>query len=223
MSQQEEHQQSDRSGAIDGHPIFAAAYDRLGGRAEKRFLREHREYLARDLRGSVLDLGAGTGGMFPFFARAARADPALSIHGIEPDPHMKKRAERAAIEAGLDVDLRLARAESLPYPDDSFDRVIASVVLCTITEPDRALDEVYRVLRSDGELRFLEHVRSEGRMGRIQDLLAPVWKVCGAGCHLNRDTRTTVIESPLETTEIERIDAPPPATPMLRGTAVKRY
>jgi len=170
----------------------------------------------------VCDLGAGTGGMFPFFASAASENPDLSIHGIEPDPHMKRRAERSAGEENLDVDLRLARAESLPYDDDSFDIVVASLVFCTIADPDRALEEVRRVLRPDGELRFLEHVRSDGRFGRLQDLLTPAWKVCGAGCHLNRDFRSVVIESLLEPIEIERIEGPPPATPILRGTAVKR-
>lgn len=221
MDQQEEREKPERSGAIDGHPIFAAAYDRLGGVGE-RFLREHRAYLAWDLGGSVLDLGAGTGGMFPFLADAIAGNPDLSVHGIEPDPHMKRRAERAASEEGLDVDLDLARAESLPYSDRSFDTVIAAVVFCTIAEPDRALREVHRVLKPGGELRFLEHVRADGPLGRVQDLLAPAWKVVGAGCHLNRDTRTLLIESPLETIEIERFGAPPPATPLLRGTAARR-
>lgn len=209
-----------REGAIDGHPIFAAVYDRFGGGTS--FLREHRAYLARDLRGSVLDLGAGTGDLFPFFASAVDADPTLSIHGVEPDPHMKRRAEQTASEENLNVDLRLARAESLPYDDESFDTVIASLVFCTIADPDRALEEVHRVLRPDGGLCFLEHVRSDGRFGRLQDLLAPAWKVCGAGCHLNRDFRSIVIGSPLEPIEIERIEGPPPATPLLRGTAIKR-
>lgn len=208
-------------GAIDGHPIFAAAYDRLGGLGEG-FLREHRAYLTRDLRGSVLDLGAGTGDLFPYFARAAARDPELSMHGIEPDPHMKRRAERTAREEGLDIDLRTTRAESLPYPEGSMDVVIASLVFCTIADPDRALREVSRVLGPGGELRFLEHVRSDGLLGRAQDLLAPAWKVVGAGCRLNRETGTILAESPLETIEIDRIRAPPPATPMLRGTAVRR-
>ena len=220
---------------IDGHPIFAAAYDRFGGVGEA-FLRDHRQYLARDLEGSVLDLGAGTGDMFPYFARAAAAegkgegadaskdgtDRDLALQGIEPDPHMKRRAERAASEEPLDIDLRLARAESLPYPENSIDIAVASLVFCTIADPERAFSEVSRVLRPGGELRFLEHVRSAGLLGRIQDLFAPAWKVLAAGCYLNRDTRVRLARSPLETIEIETIRAPPPATPMLRGRALER-
>jgi ubiquinone/menaquinone biosynthesis C-methylase UbiE len=211
-----------QEGTIDGHPIFAAAYDRFGGIGED-FLAEHRAYLADDLQGSVLDLGAGTGDTFPALARAAENEEGLSIHAIEPDPHMERRAKRAARQELLDIDLRLARAESLPHPDESFDTVIASLVFCTIADPERALEEIDRVLRPGGELRFLEHVRSDGLFGRAQDLLAPAWKVVGAGCHLNRDFRTLLTRSPLETIDIETIRAPPPATPMLRGTAVRRH
>jgi ubiquinone/menaquinone biosynthesis C-methylase UbiE len=210
-----------RENAIEGHPIFAAAYDRFGGVGEA-FLREHRQYLARDLEGSVLDLGAGTGDMFPYFARAANGDREVAFRGIEPDPHMKRRAERAASEHSLDVDLRLARAESLPYPDESIDTVIASLVFCTISDPECAFTEVTRVLRPGGELRFLEHVRSDGLLGRVQDLLAPAWRTLAAGCRLDGEFGDVLARSPLETIEIETIRAPPPATPMLRGRARKR-
>ena len=222
MTQRERADTGRAEGAIDGHPIFAAAYDRLGGIGED-FLREHRRYLARDLHGSVLDLGAGTGDMFPVLARTAESSGELSIHGIEPDPHMEKRAERAAREEALDIDLRLARAESLPYPDESFDTVIASLVFCTIADPERAFEEVHRVLRPGGELRLLEHVRASGFLGRAQDFLAPAWKVAGAGCHLNRNSEALLAAARLEMTEMETIRAPPPATPMIRGTAVKRF
>jgi ubiquinone/menaquinone biosynthesis C-methylase UbiE len=221
--------------AIEGHPIFAAAYDRFGGVGEG-FLRDHRQYLARDLEGSVLDLGAGTGDMFPYFARAAAAEveseganasedgtaQGLAFHGIEPDPHMKRRAKRAASEGPLDIDLRLARAESLPYPDDSIDVTVASLVFCTISDPEHAFAEVSCVLRPGGELRFLEHVRSDGLLGHAQDVLAPAWKIVGAGCHLNRDFEGLLARSPLETIDVETIRAPPPATPILRGRARKR-
>lgn len=210
------------------HPVFAAIYDATLPLSE-RLMRPHREYLAADLSGRVLDLGAGSGAMFTYVADAAgqagrTGTDDLEFHAIEPDPHMRRRAADAASEADLDVDLRDARAESLPYPDDSFDVVIAGVVFCTIADPDAALDEVARVLKPDGEFRFLEHVRADGWRATGQDLLTPVWKRAAGGCHLNRETVDRFVgHDAFEVIEVEQTDVDAfPATPAIRGRLKRR-
>ncbi|MEY7851391.1 class I SAM-dependent methyltransferase [Natrarchaeobius sp. A-rgal3] len=197
------------------HPIFAALYDRLPEPAQ---VRRHREYLTRDLSGRVLDLGCGNGELFPFVVDGRTDD--LEYHAIEPDPHMRTRAENNARESGLPVDLRDARAESLPYPDGAFDVVVASVVFCTIQDPDAALEEVARVLEPGGEFRFLEHVRADDWRASGQDLLTPLWRRAAGGCHLNRDTVDRFIShDAFGIEEIERTDAGAfPAAPVVRGT-----
>ena len=207
--------------ATDGHPIFAATYDYFNRYAEKNLLPEHRQYLARDLQGTVLDIGAGIGAMFPYFKQATQQTPSLQLHGIEPDPHMRTRAETEAKRLGLPIELRRARAESLAYADDTFDVVIASLVFCTIPNTERALDEIDRVLKPTGEFRFLEHVCSAGLLGQVQGLAAPLWKVIGAGCHLNRQTKTVFANSPLEILEIDTLDiGVAPVKRFIRGRAV---
>jgi ubiquinone/menaquinone biosynthesis C-methylase UbiE len=58
----------------------------------------------------------------------------------------------------------------LPFADDSFDTVISTLVLCTVSDQQRALSEVRRVLRRNGRLLFIEHVRSaDERVARWQD------------------------------------------------------
>lgn len=210
----------DHESTTNAHPVFAAVYDFTGRWREERFMPEHRQYLSADLHGAVLDIGAGTGDMFPYFKTAAERDSSLQLHGIEPDPSMKRRAEKRAVDTGIAIDLRSARAESLPYEDESFDVVIACTVFCTISDVERALTEIHRVLKPGGELRFHEHVRSDGVSGRIQDALTPLWKRVNAGCHLNRQTKQTIRNSPLELTELETIDNP--FQPMKRGTAIKQ-
>lgn len=80
--------QNDQS--TDGHPIVAAVYDRFTRYAEKNIFPEHRRYLARDLHGVVLDLGVGTGAMFPYFKEAVQRDAPFGsmasnrIHTCEP-------------------------------------------------------------------------------------------------------------------------------------------
>ncbi|ELZ18812.1 methyltransferase type 11 [Haloterrigena salina JCM 13891] len=201
------------------HPLFAACYDFL---PEPEALEAERGYLARNLSGCALELGCGTGDMFPFVVDGTAGD--LEYHAIEPDPNMRKRAAEAAREAGLAVDLRDARAESLPYPDDSFDVVLAGVVFCTVQDPDAALEEVARVLKPGGEFRFLEHVGADGWRGSGQRLLDPVWKRVAGGCHLTRDTVTRFVDhEALAVEEIDRLDDGVfPATPIVRGTLRRR-
>ncbi|WP_440770413.1 class I SAM-dependent methyltransferase [Natronorubrum sp. DTA28] len=201
------------------HPVFAALYDLCPEPAE---VETQRAYLARDLSDRVLELGCGTGGMFPFVVDGAAGD--LEYHAIEPDPHMRKRAAAAARETGLDVDLRDARAESLPYPDGSFDVVLAGVVFCTVQDPDAALEEVVRVLKPGGEFRFLEHVHADGWRGTGQELLDPLWKRGAGGCHLTRETVARfVAHDALGVEEVDRLDVGVfPASPIVRGTLRRR-
>ncbi|WP_408957382.1 class I SAM-dependent methyltransferase [Natrinema sp. 74] len=205
------------AGAPD-HPVFAALYDRL---PDRLLPGPHREYLAADLSGRVLDLGAGNG---PLFRYAAAAGADLEYHAVEPDPNRRRRAAREATDVGLEVRLRDARAESLPYADDDFDIVIAGLVFCTIADPDAALDEVARVLRPDGELRFLEHVRNDGWRAQAQDALTPLWKRAAGGCRLNRETiERFVAHDAFEDIEVERLQFGFfPATPIFRGRLRRR-
>ncbi len=201
------------------HPLFAALYDRMG--AMERLLKPHREYLAADLEGRVLELGAGTGNTFPYVAPAADD---LEYHAIEPDPHMRTRAQTQASETGLAVDLRGARAESLPYPDDAFDVVLSGMVFCTVADPAAATDEVARVLKPGGEFRFLEHVHADGWRATGQAVLNPLWERVAAGCQLDRQTvERFVAHDAFRVDEVERLELGVfPATPFVRGRLYRR-
>lgn len=166
-------------------PGFARLYDAVMALPEQYFLGDHRSYLADGISGRVLDIGSGTGAQFPAFAAQESID---EVAAIEPDPAMRERARDRAEALDLRVDVVDADAESLPYDDDSFDAVVASLVFCTIPDPAAAFDEVARVLAPGGEFRFLEHVRATGSVGVVHDLLAPCWHPVAGGCHLNRQT-----------------------------------
>ncbi|GAB7121047.1 class I SAM-dependent methyltransferase [Natrinema pallidum] len=201
------------------HPAFAALYDRF---VPDRFLiGPHREYLAADLSGRALDIGAGTGAMIPY---AVDASDDLEYHAIEPDPHMRRRAARKAAGTDLQVSLRDARAESLPYVDDAFETVLSSLVFCTIDDPDAAIEEVARVLTPGGELRFLEHVRNDGWRARAQDRLNPIWERAAGGCQLTRETVERFVgHDAFDVLEIERVDVGVfPVTPIVRGRLRRR-
>lgn len=148
--------------------------------------------------------------------------PGTEVVGIEPDPHMLKRAQTRAARLGRPVVLLAEGAEDLPFPDASFDVTVATLVFCTIADPDRALAELRRVLRPGGQLRFLEHVRAaSARWARFQDFVTPLWKRIGAGCHPNRDTVGAIARAGLR---IEALDhyafGPYPVRPFVRGVAI---
>lgn len=201
------------------HPIFAALYDLV---PESKLLAPHREYLAAGLTGRILEVGCGNGELFPFVAEGGGDD--LEYHAIEPDPHMRRRAVRNARKGEVPVDLRDARAESLPYPDDAFDAVVSSLVFCTVQDAEAALSEVARVLKPGGEFRFLEHVRADGWRGAGQDALTPLWERVAAGCHLNRNTIDRFVgHEAFEAIDVERLEFGIfPVTPIVRGTLRRR-
>jgi len=167
----------------EGHPWFAAVYDRMMAAAERTFMVGERQAVVGGARGRVLEIGCGTGASFPYYDAAA-----TERWATEPDPFMLARATQRAAELGCAIDIRQAAAECLPFADGFFDTVISTLVLCTVADPDRALAEVRRVLRPGGELRFYEHVRSGSSLAALgQDVVTPLWRWLAAGCHPNRD------------------------------------
>jgi ubiquinone/menaquinone biosynthesis C-methylase UbiE len=82
-----------------------------------------------------------------------------------------------------------APAERLPLADASVDTVVSTLVLCTVDDPERALGEIARVLRPDGQLLFIEHVRASSRLlAACQDNLLQPWRRFAGGCRCNRPT-----------------------------------
>jgi ubiquinone/menaquinone biosynthesis C-methylase UbiE len=195
-----------------GHRWFAASYDLIMKPGEKR-VRKMRHQLLAELRGDVLEIGAGTGANFEHYPTGVR------VVALEPDPHMLKRAQRRLLELGrTDIDVRLAPAEQLPVDDMSFDAVVSTLVLCTVRDLPRSLAEIRRVLRPGGEFRFVEHVRGEALLGRVQDLMQPAWGWVSAGCNLNRRTEPAIRAAGFEIGSIEHRKMSP-WMPAIVGTA----
>lgn len=168
------------------HRIFAAFYDRQFRPLENRWLGQRRARLLGELEGEILEIGAGTGANLPHYRKASR------VVAAEPDPAMRRRMSAKAGQATVPVEMRDTPAQPLPDPDGSFDAVIYTLVLCTVPDPGAALAETRRVLKPNGRLIVLEHVRADGRLATWQDRLDMLWSRIGAGCHPNRDTRSAI-------------------------------
>lgn len=201
----------------NGHPIFAALYDWLGGAAERGWMGRRRSRLLAEASGSVLEIGGGTGANLAHYREAAYVVVA------EPDPFMRGKLRRKLGAARVPVEVSEAGAEALPFSDGSFDAVVSTLVLCTVPDQGVALAEIRRVLRPGGRLLFIEHVRGEGSVAGVQDRILPVWKRLFAGCHPNRDTLASIQAAGFEVRDLEHFKPPVPFSnivPHVQGVAV---
>lgn len=195
------------------HWVYAALYDPLDTLAEPQ-LAPLRARSAGRAQGNVLEIGAGTGANLPFYP----SDIRLSV--VEPNPHMAVRLQRKAAGLGRAVEVTIAAGERLPYPADSFDAIVATLVLCSVSDQARTLAEARRVLRPGGHFLFLEHVVSpDDRVRRWQRRLNPVWRFIGDGCTLDRDTGTVIGAAGFSQVDLEELDLRP-ALPLIRRLIV---
>jgi len=199
--------------------MFSALYDRAFEATEEAGLREMRSELLKQARGRVLELGAGTGLNLELYPREGL--DGLTV--TEPDPHMFKQLRERAAKVCAGAELVQAGAEDLPFEDDSFDTAVVTLVLCTVPNPAAALQEIKRVLAPEGQLLFLEHVRSpDPNLARWQDRLEQPWRFLGDGCHCNRDTVSAISTAGFDLGDIERPEFPkmvPIVKPMAKGSA----
>ena len=197
--------------------LFAAVYDPIMRRAERTVYRDYRRRAAGGARGRVLEIGAGSGANLPYYP------PDAALTAVDANMHMLRRLKAKAAKAGVEVAVRHLDAETLPFDDESFDTVVATLMLCSVDDQARALAEARRVLVPGGEIRFVEHVKADDKgWAFFQHATTPVWKHFAAGCHPNRATLQAIVEAGFE---IEDADffyfGPYPVRPHVVGTARK--
>lgn len=201
---------------------FSAVYDRGFKATEEAGLREMRRELLAQARGRVLELGAGTGLNLEHYPEAIE-----SLTLVEPDPHMTKQLREKLVRAGKAAQISVVEApgEDLPFPDDSFDAVAVTLVLCTVPDLGATLAEVRRVLAPGGQLLFLEHVRShQPGLANWQDRLESPWRFLADGCHCNRDTVSAIDAAGFELGKVEEGSLPKmPAIIRPLATGAARY
>ncbi len=201
-------------------PIFARVYTKFADTSNRRGGAEHRRKLLANMSGHVVELGAGSGANFAHYP--ASVDEVLAV---EPEPYLRQQALRAATETSVDIRVLGGDAYRLPGDEGTFDAGVASLVLCTVPDQQRALAELFRVIRPGGELRFYEHVvgdsKWEARIQRLAD--ATVWPHLAGGRHLARDTTAGIQQAGFAIETCERFPFSPspflPPDPHILGTA----
>ena len=171
---------------IEQIPLF---YDLMMAVAEATGFGSWRRQLVKGAGGRILDIGCGTGRNLPLYAKDT------DVVGLD----IRVELLLAARKRAPDRPLLLASAEALPFRDHVFDTVVSGLVFCSVPDALTGLREVHRVLRPDGRLRMLEHVRStHATMAGWQDAIQPAWTWISGGCHPNRDTEANVAAAGFE-------------------------
>jgi len=207
-----------RAAAVPSSWSFSMIYDPFLWWAERAGMAERRRALLASARGSVLELGAGTGLNLRHYP-----DELDRLVLTEPGRHMARRLERRIDRLERRPEMVRAPVEALPFDEGVFDTVVSTLVLCTVEDPQRALAEIRRVLRPEGSLLFLEHVRSDDRrLARWQDRLHRPWRSFAEGCNCNRPSLELLRRAGFEVSAGERARwrrMPPIVRPLVSGRA----
>lgn len=195
-----------------GHRFFAAVWARQT-KAESPALRALRREIAGAVHGRVLEVGVGVGTNFQYLPDG------IEYIGIDPDPHMIRRAREAARSGSAALDVEQLDVQRLPFADNSFDSAFTTLTFCSVPDAAAGLREVRRVLKPGGSFRFAEHVRSQNRAyAAFQTVLLPLTRGVGGGCEHTRDTLGALREAGFS---IEHRKARMMGLPLIIGTATK--
>jgi ubiquinone/menaquinone biosynthesis C-methylase UbiE len=194
--------------------------DLMMTKADAQGYAETRRELVGDLTGRVLEIGCGTGSMFDYYGAGAQ------VEGIEPEEDFLALAvSKAAAHSGR---IRATRGDGmeLAFEAGSFDAVVFGLVLCSVPSVERVLAEAFRVVRGGGQLRALEHVRSEEAFaGFLMDMTNPLWlRLNKQGCRWNRNPIGNIEGAGFQIDDLmsfKRFDTVMPAFPMRRVRAHK--
>lgn len=141
-----------------------------------------RKDLLENLKGNILEVGVGTGANLPYYPKEA------TVIGIDFSPKMLKKAYDRAKKSEAMIDLKEMDIEKMDFPDDTFDYIISTCVFCSVPDPVKGLREIHRVIKPEGKVLMLEHMRSKQPMvGRILDWVNPI-AVRITGANVNRRT-----------------------------------
>jgi ubiquinone/menaquinone biosynthesis C-methylase UbiE len=147
----------------------------------KRIMKQRKKVVSL-AEGRVLEVGIGSGLNLPFY------DPAKveRVWGLDPSVELWALAEKTAAQVEFNVEFINGDAETIPLDDRSADNVLVTYTLCTVAGVLPSLEEIRRVLKSDGHLIFCEHgAAPDAAVRRWQNRLNPVWKRIAGGCSLN--------------------------------------
>ncbi len=202
--------------------LKACFYDYFMSKVEEACLKGWRREILEYACGDVLEIGAGTGANIKYYS-----DRVTRLVLSEPDKHMRRILKLNVSKRNSDkIHIVEGSAEHIRTGDESFDCVVTSLVCCSVSNLDAALEEIKRVLKSKGWFVFLEHVAAADGTAtrRWQNRINPIWRAIMGNCHLNRETEAAIISAGFKIVKIHRESMCtflPVVRPTIRGVAEK--
>tara|TARA_B100000497_G_C7632808_1_gene380371 strand:- start:538 stop:1152 length:615 start_codon:yes stop_codon:yes gene_type:complete len=136
-----------------------------------------------EAKGRVLEIGIGSGLNIPYYDEKKVSQ----LVGLDPYPHSKALHE-AAESSPLQFEFIRESAEQLSMENSEFDTVVSTYTFCTIDQLKESLSEIKRVLKSSGQLIFVEHGKApDDKVLKTQNRINPIWKKISGGCNLNKN------------------------------------
>lgn len=169
---------------------YSYIYDYVECPCELFSFKNYRKKILSDLKGKVLEVGVGTGKNIPYYNN-------VEYTGIDFSKNMLAKAKKKFPKTKL---LQMD-AQELEFKDSTFDYIITSFVLCSVPDPVKALKEMKRVIKKEGKIIMLEHVRSKNRIiALLQDIHNPLTRFF-FGFNINRDTKHNIHKAGLVLTK----------------------
>jgi ubiquinone/menaquinone biosynthesis C-methylase UbiE len=139
-------------------------------------------------KGNVLEIGVGSGLNLPYYTKKIK-----ELTAIDPSEELWKKNNLNKKEFPFKFKFIKAYSENIPLENDSFDTVVITYTMCTISDLNKAFSEIKRVLKPSGKLLFCEHGKApEKGIQKYQNIINPFWKRIGGGCNLNRNIPTLI-------------------------------
>lgn len=181
----------------------------------------YRRHLLSNVKGNILEIGFGTGLNVANYPESTK-----KIITIDSNEGMNSLAKKRIQSSKIEVEHHTLTAETLPFEDQTFDTVVSTWTLCSISNVDQALVEIYRVLKVEGQFLFLEHGLSNEKNIQVwQNRLNSLEKIIADGCHLNRHITSLVAKQPWQISEEKEfyiLGVPKILGYMYQGTAIKK-
>ncbi len=207
-----------KNNAIRG-PVNSWMFKVLSGYMNHLFGKYKRE-LFKDHPETVVEIGPGAGANMRYLRKGTR------LIAIEPNIHMHGNLKRSARKHGIHLEIKTIVGEDMDLPDNSFEFVVCTLVMCTVTNPIQCLEQIKRILKPSGVFVFIEHVRARENtiVSLIQNLTFKPWFWFFEGCNTMRDTQSLIESVGFNDLSIEEYNSYSPfipITPQIRGKAIK--